>query len=168
MEVLPAYEYPLVCSKGHPAQCLLQRPFRCVDVTSPLARAGTTFLHICFTCSSWTLVNDALQAFVASPTKSPGGVGLWDQVPGTSFEGLKTVNPSMGGQYFTAEDSRPIILFDGQCNLCNGGVQFMLDWDTQGIYRYAALQSGPGQELLQRSGRRAGVHAAPAVALLLQ
>lgn len=27
-------------------------------------------------------------------------------------------------------DDRPIILYDGICNMCNGGVNFMLDWDS--------------------------------------
>jgi len=30
------------------------------------------------------------------------------------------------------EDDRPIILFDGHCNLCNGGVNFALDHDPKG------------------------------------
>ena len=55
-------------------------------------------------------------------------------------------------------DERPIILYDGVCNLCNGGVNFMLDWDSpneeRGNFRFAALQSDVGRALLQRSGRR--------------
>jgi predicted DCC family thiol-disulfide oxidoreductase YuxK len=57
-----------------------------------------------------------------------------------------------GDEYFQA-DSRPVILFDGVCNLCNGGVNFMLDWDRRGEFRLAALQSPAGRKLLQRSGR---------------
>jgi hypothetical protein len=30
------------------------------------------------------------------------------------------------------EDDRAIILFDGKCNLCNGGVNFALDHDSRG------------------------------------
>jgi hypothetical protein len=29
-------------------------------------------------------------------------------------------------------DKRPVILFDGVCNLCNGGVNFALDHDNKG------------------------------------
>ncbi|KAF6261705.1 hypothetical protein COO60DRAFT_1499844 [Scenedesmus sp. NREL 46B-D3] len=54
--------------------------------------------------------------------------------------------------YF-ATDTRPVVLFDGVCNMCNGGVNFMLDWDKEGVYRFAALQSTPGQQLLTRCGR---------------
>ncbi|EKX54597.1 hypothetical protein GUITHDRAFT_63459 [Guillardia theta CCMP2712] len=56
------------------------------------------------------------------------------------------------------KDSRPVILYDGVCNLCNGGVNFMLDWDNptqlRGNFRFAALQSEVGRALLQRGGRR--------------
>ena len=50
-------------------------------------------------------------------------------------------------------DTRPIILFDGVCNLCNGGVNFALDWDPAGRFRFAALQSRVGAALLRSYGR---------------
>ncbi|KAF5837796.1 hypothetical protein DUNSADRAFT_3868 [Dunaliella salina] len=51
-------------------------------------------------------------------------------------------------------DSRPIILYDGVCNLCNGAVSLMLDLDPEGKhFRLAALQSPAGKTLLQRCGR---------------
>jgi predicted DCC family thiol-disulfide oxidoreductase YuxK len=53
------------------------------------------------------------------------------------------------------EDKRPIILFDGVCNLCNGGVNFALDNDSIGEFRFASLQSETGQSLLLRSGKKA-------------
>ena len=52
------------------------------------------------------------------------------------------------------KDKRPVILFDGVCNMCNGGVNFALDWDVTGEFRFAALQSETGRALLQRSGRQ--------------
>ncbi|GLC43579.1 hypothetical protein PLESTB_000396000 [Pleodorina starrii] len=52
-----------------------------------------------------------------------------------------------------AVDQRPIILFDGVCNLCNRGVNFMLDNDPRGAFRLAALQSPAGRRLLARCGR---------------
>ncbi|KAL7448996.1 hypothetical protein ACHAWC_001105, partial [Mediolabrus comicus] len=51
--------------------------------------------------------------------------------------------------------SRPIILFDGVCNLCNSAVNLALDWDPSGKLRFAALQSKVGQNLLQAHGRDA-------------
>ena len=60
-----------------------------------------------------------------------------------------------GDRYFDAGDARPVILFDGVCNLCNGGVNLALDLDPPGELRFAALQSSAGRALLRRSGRDA-------------
>lgn len=50
-------------------------------------------------------------------------------------------------------DNRPIILFDGVCNLCNGGVNYAIDHDEKAKFRFASLQSVIGQSLLIRSGK---------------
>jgi len=50
-------------------------------------------------------------------------------------------------------NKRPIILFDGICNLCNGGVNFALDNDPNATFRFASLQSKTGQSLLIQAGR---------------
>ena len=55
---------------------------------------------------------------------------------------------------FSGSDKRPVILFDGVCNLCNGGVNFALDHDEVGKFRFASLQSRVGQALLVRAGKR--------------
>ncbi|XP_052287436.1 DCC family protein At1g52590, chloroplastic isoform X5 [Citrus sinensis] len=54
---------------------------------------------------------------------------------------------------FFEPDSRPIMLYDGVCNLCNGGVKFVRDNDKNRRIRYEALQSESGKKLLRRSGR---------------
>ncbi|CAN1249833.1 DCC family protein At1g52590, chloroplastic [Linum perenne] len=54
---------------------------------------------------------------------------------------------------FFEKDSRPIMLFDGVCNLCNGGVRFVRQNDRNRRIRYEALQSESGRKLLRRSGR---------------
>lgn len=41
----------------------------------------------------------------------------------------------------------PVVFFDGVCNLCNRTVQFIIRHDKEGIFRFAALQSGPGAEV---------------------
>ena len=48
------------------------------------------------------------------------------------------------------KNSHPIVLFDGECNLCNGSVRFLYPRDPQGRLRFANLQSETGQALLQR------------------
>jgi predicted DCC family thiol-disulfide oxidoreductase YuxK len=72
---------------------------------------------------------------------------------------------------------KPIILFDGVCNLCNGSVDFIIRRDRCGIFRFASLQSAAGRALLQQHGLppdtldsvvlvdEAGVHARSTAAL---
>jgi predicted DCC family thiol-disulfide oxidoreductase YuxK len=47
-------------------------------------------------------------------------------------------------------NDKPVILFDGVCNLCSGSVQFILKRDTEKKLLFASLQSAYGQELLQK------------------
>ncbi len=42
------------------------------------------------------------------------------------------------------ENSNPVLLFDGVCNLCNGAVQFVIKNDKKKQFRFAALQSKAG------------------------
>lgn len=44
------------------------------------------------------------------------------------------------------------VLFDGFCNFCNVSINFIIDRDTKGIFKFAALQSEIGQEILKRYG----------------
>ncbi len=50
----------------------------------------------------------------------------------------------------------PIVLFDGVCTLCDRSVQFILDHDPAGAFRFASLQSEVGRQLLQRCGLEPG------------
>jgi predicted DCC family thiol-disulfide oxidoreductase YuxK len=45
----------------------------------------------------------------------------------------------------------PIILFDGVCNLCNGGVNFIIDRDPRGVFKFASLQSDFGKRLVAKA-----------------
>lgn len=47
---------------------------------------------------------------------------------------------------------KPILLFDGVCNLCNGFVQFLVKKDPKAQFRFTALQSEAGQQLLREAG----------------
>ncbi|TAI48894.1 thiol-disulfide oxidoreductase DCC family protein [Flagellimonas allohymeniacidonis] len=47
------------------------------------------------------------------------------------------------------EKDKKVILFDGVCNLCNGAIQFIIKRDKKDVFRYAALQSEIGKELIQ-------------------
>lgn len=49
------------------------------------------------------------------------------------------------------EDTRPVILFDGVCNLCNSFVTFVMDRDG-GEFRFASIQSDAGAEMMREAG----------------
>ncbi|MFN3197160.1 MAG: thiol-disulfide oxidoreductase DCC family protein [Bradymonadia bacterium] len=46
----------------------------------------------------------------------------------------------------------PVILFDGVCNFCDGAVQFIIKRDRSGVFRFGALQSEAGREILLKHG----------------
>ncbi len=45
---------------------------------------------------------------------------------------------------------KPILLFDGVCNLCNSTVQFVLKHDKKAYFKFASLQSVYGQAFLKK------------------
>lgn len=47
---------------------------------------------------------------------------------------------------------RPVLLFDGVCNLCTGSVQWLIERDPEDRFRFASLQSDAGQALLAELG----------------
>ncbi len=47
---------------------------------------------------------------------------------------------------------KPLLLFDGVCNLCNGAVQWVIRHDPAGKIHFAALQSNTGQQVLRQAG----------------
>jgi len=48
--------------------------------------------------------------------------------------------------------NKPIILFDGVCNFCNGLVNFIIRQDKKNIFLFAPLQSERGKKLLDQYG----------------
>jgi predicted DCC family thiol-disulfide oxidoreductase YuxK len=46
----------------------------------------------------------------------------------------------------------PVLLYDGECGLCNGVVLFMLRRDAGGRLHFAPLQSAPAQAYLKGQG----------------
>lgn len=47
---------------------------------------------------------------------------------------------------------KKIVLFDGVCNLCNTSVQFIIEHDKKDVFRFVALQSDLGQEIMKYIG----------------
>lgn len=48
--------------------------------------------------------------------------------------------------------TRPVLLFDGVCNLCNASVQTVIRADKREQFFFASLQSDAARELLRDSG----------------
>ena len=48
--------------------------------------------------------------------------------------------------------SESVIIFDGECNLCNGVVGWLLRFAPSEIFRYTPFQSNAGQALLMKYG----------------
>lgn len=48
--------------------------------------------------------------------------------------------------------NKKIILFDGVCNLCDSTVQFIIKRDKKDIYRFVALQSELGKQIIKHIG----------------
>ena len=47
---------------------------------------------------------------------------------------------------------KPILLFDGECNLCNGWVQFVMKRDRDRVFFFSSLQSELGRRVSQSLG----------------
>ncbi|MBK9638464.1 MAG: DUF393 domain-containing protein [Bacteroidetes bacterium] len=50
--------------------------------------------------------------------------------------------------HFSKFNSKKIIVFDGYCNFCSWGVQFLLKRDNQNMFLFSASQSERGKLLL--------------------
>ena len=49
-------------------------------------------------------------------------------------------------------ENKKIILFDGVCNLCDASVPYIIKHDKKDTFRFAALQSEIGQNILKHIG----------------
>lgn len=49
-------------------------------------------------------------------------------------------------------NAKPVILFDGYCNLCSSSVVFIIKRDIRDIFRFASLQSDIAGRLLSEMG----------------
>ena len=65
------------------------------------------------------------------------------------MNGIKKINKDHN-LYFYKVNNKPVILFDGVCNLCSGSVQFILKRDKEKKFMFASLQSNYGQTLLKQ------------------
>jgi predicted DCC family thiol-disulfide oxidoreductase YuxK len=53
----------------------------------------------------------------------------------------------------SAPTDRPVLIFDGVCELCNSSVNFILRWEKRPEILFTANQNAPGRALLQQYGK---------------
>jgi predicted DCC family thiol-disulfide oxidoreductase YuxK len=53
--------------------------------------------------------------------------------------------------------SQPIVVFDGECALCNGFVAWLLRHDPHGVFRIAGSAGEVGRAVVERAGLEGGV-----------
>ncbi|CAK9034187.1 unnamed protein product [Durusdinium trenchii] len=90
-----------------------------------------------FACTAFLVVRP-------SPSRLPRAAGPTLETARSTFDQL------------FEEDQRPIVLYDGVCNMCNTAVDVALQKDPDGRrLRFSALQSNVGQDLLVFCGKEA-------------
>ncbi|WP_211829382.1 thiol-disulfide oxidoreductase DCC family protein [Kistimonas asteriae] len=47
-------------------------------------------------------------------------------------------------------EDHQIIIFDGICNFCNGAVNFIIERDSKGVFKFSPMQSEIAQELISK------------------
>jgi predicted DCC family thiol-disulfide oxidoreductase YuxK len=65
---------------------------------------------------------------------------------------LNLLNSSDATKALSIPESKPIVLYDGVCGLCNRLVQFLLVRDNHDRLRFASLQSEFAAQVLKRHG----------------
>ena len=52
----------------------------------------------------------------------------------------------------TNSEINNVIFFDGVCNLCNSSVNFVIDRDAKGVFKFSTLQSSFAKRMLEQNG----------------
>merc|ERR1740130_1691421 len=101
------------------------------------------------------VIDTTMKQLTMSTTAASTTTTSVDQTSSTTSMPILDDPKTVSSKGFSSQDKRPIILFDGVCNLCNTAVNLALDWDPSGKLRFAALQSNVGRSLLEVNGRNA-------------
>jgi predicted DCC family thiol-disulfide oxidoreductase YuxK len=51
------------------------------------------------------------------------------------------------------DTTRPVLIFDGLCEICNATVDFVLKWEKKPLILFTANENPPGRALLQQHGQ---------------
>ena len=62
---------------------------------------------------------------------------------------------------------RPVVLFDGVCNICNASVRWVLRHNARGLFDFASLQSAAASRILEAAGCADGAKSLPDAIVLV-
>ena len=65
---------------------------------------------------------------------------------------MESVNNFFEKITMSYDNTKPLLLFDGVCNLCNAIVQFVIEKNKKENIQFASLQSETGQAILKKNG----------------
>lgn len=63
------------------------------------------------------------------------------------------MNKKQNNLVLPLDEHQQLILFDGVCNLCNASVQYIIKHDKKDKFRFTALQSELGQNIMKQFNR---------------
>ena len=49
--------------------------------------------------------------------------------------------------------NRPVVIFDGVCELCNASVDFIMKWEKRPDLLFTANQNEPGRKIMEKHGQ---------------
>lgn len=131
-----------------------RRRFRCVFFGITLIVLSSRRVVTCFSTTNTAKGATPERAVARSVTRFPAKRSPVAVPRSTSIELAEdaTALPAIAQRVFES-DARPVLLYDGVCNMCNGFVNLFLDVDKDEKFRFSALQSQTGRALLSMSGR---------------
>jgi predicted DCC family thiol-disulfide oxidoreductase YuxK len=121
-----------------------------MQVSFAVMRSNYAFYHVSIAPSA-----GSRHLLSTSSSATMGETNNNYNTPDVSSSSSWLLDPKTVSSLVFANDRRPVILFDGVCNMCNSAVNLALDWDPKGCLRFSALQSNVGRALLEANGRKA-------------
>ena len=118
-----------------------------------LSRICIMCIHAVAAFSSDTIRLKSLNPLRSSSSACDDLTPEEEKLPQANY--LKENYETIVAAVFNNGDSRPVILFDGVCNMCSSSVNFAPDHDNSGRFRFAALQSITGKALLLHDNKDA-------------
>src|SRR5215213_6998921 len=97
----------------------------------------------CVSCASWF-------GFLASSKAEPRNTR--NTRNSANGERLSSHSSQATENFAKLERMSAVVLFDGVCNFCDASVNFVIEHDPEGYFKFAPLQSDAGKQLATEYG----------------